>query len=385
MKKTLLVLSTLLISALSLAGTKEDYESAVSKYNNNHNLNEFTDSLSKIASAKSDTYTRMANINLATIKIQEKKYGDAKIYLNKVLNDKSSSKEEKVQTYIGFYQIADETNNAKDKLTYIKELVKLAPDNQLFKTKEIIDNLENKNVTTAKNLYNTFYKTLKNDSEKAGLNSILVEEYIKLNNFDEAKKLASESIKLKDSESKATGYVDLYKISIVKDNKDEALKNLLEANKLTDNKNAELLQGVASLYDELNKPLKAYEYYIKVMEILKSKETYLPVILHAEILNKTSDVDKYTKELKTKLNEEEKNNLNAVLATYLRSIGAADNALKYANKVLNEDKNNNGYLLLSLLSYDKGNKTEALNYIEKAISLNVEGAKELKEQILNSK
>lgn len=380
MKKSLILLATLMIASLSIAGTKEDYASAKSSFEKNQNVKELQTSLEKIVKSKTvDEYTRQANLDLAVLKINENKLADAKAYLNKVVDDKNASKDQKVLAYSALYQVATMSNNNDDKIKYIDKLVGLEPTNMELKIAQVVDYTVAKN-SKYKTLYTNLVSKLKSE-EKEAVNGLLSNIFLESNELEEAKKYANYNINSKNNDVKAAAYFVLSQVSAVSDKLDEAIKYANTANNLLESKNKEALLLLAQLYTAKGENEKAFTYYEKLKNIDKSAESYLYYIIQAQILNKKDLADKAYNELKATLDENEKKELNLFIAQTTYQNGLLDISKIYAERAVKDDKKEEGHLILALIYANKNDKANALTEIKKAKDAKIQGASELEKQI----
>lgn len=380
MKKTLVILTALLISAFSLAGTKEDYEKAILEFNKTQDQKVLEDSLIKITNNKTtDEYTIKSNIGLAELKLVQNKFGDAKLYLNKVINDKKAKVQDKIQAYTYLYQIAVANNSINDAKTAAQNVAKLGTTDAKIQSNMMLYNLNLSKPTEAKKYIEEANKLAK--GEDSDILYELANFY--LNNKEEAKvkEISNKLISKNDLDSKVKGHYIMVNLYMSKSDYNSLVTELETLNKITEGKELSFRVLLAQTYNTVGKEDKALEEFKKLADETKDNGIYSLVILQAEKLKNSSVVDEYYKKAKGENNKE----LNIYLSTVALQSDEYDTAIKYADKAINEDKINEGYLIKAYSYVGKNNKKEASAALNKAKELKVQNLEDVEKLINNMK
>lgn len=376
MKKTILLTLALLITSFSFSGTKEDYEKAVANYSQTENIEEFTNSLKKLATNKtSDEYTRTSKIYLAEILINQNKIDEAKKYLNEIIKDSKANKNEKIAAYKGLFQTETKDEN---KLKHLESLLSLDSENKNLQASQISFYTYLKNTKKATELYNKYTKNLK-AVDKENFDYILASQYLSNNNIDEAEKIFNNLLKASDEKIREGANVKLGEISLSKGSIDNTIKYFEEASKIAKQTNASVENALATLYYSKNDFAKSKEKAIKTLELEKSLQSYYSVILLSEVTKDNALLEKTITEFKKELGENA-NLTNALIAEFLLTVNT-ELSEKYAKLALETDKIESANIILAILEGSKGNKTEALKYLQAAKKANLTLPEGLEENI----
>ncbi|WP_314011329.1 hypothetical protein [Pseudostreptobacillus hongkongensis] len=379
MKKKLLILATLIISTLSVAGTKEDYEAAYKKYETSKNIEQYEkDLLEFVSKNKQDVYVNGAKIDLAQIELSKKNPSRALAYYKDILNDTTLSNSDREEILKTIYVLTDDLN---ERVKVLDQLLKLNAKSVLYQSEKVkvYNSLGKKSEATK--LYNDFAKAL-SENEKLEFNALLIEGYINDSKDTEAEELAKTLANDKSSNVKLTGKYYLGIIEAKKQDYTKAILNLEEASKLGSSKNIDVELMLYNIYQGTGNYEKALEKALVLKDLTKSGDTYLDVIVLAERLKKTKVAEDAIRELRTQITDKETlANINYVLAKSLVDQGLDQSAEKYAKKAISEDKNSAGNGVLAVIYGRKGNKKEALKYLDLAKKAKVQGLETLEKQL----
>lgn len=380
MKKYILTVM-LLITALSFAGTKEDYESAVKKYSENSDKKQLETSLLNIIKQNEDDYTIRASLLLTQIKFQDGKYGDAKIYAQKVANSSKAPTDAKTDAYKLLFAIAEQTNKLKDQDSALTNLAKLDPKDLSIGILEIIYAAKNND----KSRQNAAYKRITQDLsklEKEELDFTLGMQYVSIGKNDLAKSVAEQLKKSSDKHSKSLGYY-LHAFILSDSNVVEAIKYAKLAND-TEAKNPTYLSLLFNLYLQNGQLEKAFDISKKIYEITPDvHDVQIANIILGEQLGNSDYSKKVYDKFKAKLDGNDKKILNGVIATTAyNGFNNPTVAKKYALKALNEDKQDQMNLLLGLIYAHQGDLDQAIKYAKIAKDKKIENSDTLLQELL---
>lgn len=375
MKKILVIIS-IIFTFLSFSGTKEDLIEISQNFQKDKDIVKYEEGLKKIATQKSDMYTRTANFELATLEYVKANYDQSKKYLDVILNDKTSSNDEMQQAYEMIYEIGVARDNVKERLWAADKLVKLVPENNVYKLKQIVDNVIDKNSKNADKLYQDATKNMK-INDLTNFNILLANDFASYKLYDEAKKYVNKNLNMNVKGSQIQAHSVLADIYELEGNLEESLKHRKTVSELTGLNDSQNELKIANILTDINKKEEALNKYLLVAELDPNPINNIFVVLQAEELKKQSIVDKHIDYLKAKLGKNSWYTINTLIVEGAINSNKLDIAKKYANKMINEDKNYSGHYILATIYANENNKNEAIKEAKKAMEYEITGAKEL--------
>lgn len=342
MKKKLLILATVFLTAMSFSTPKDDYVKALENFKKTNNDKIFKEDL------------------------------------NKILNAKDIEKGLKIELYQNLYYLEKDMNK---KISYLDTLIKLEPNQLNYKLLLVVDYKLNKNEAKSKERYNNFTKNLK-ENDRETFDVLLARLSLNANLKNEALNIANKLLKSKNKLVQAEANKILAIINLTDKNETKALSYLETANTLSQSKDSETLALLANIYSKTKKYDKALDISLKLARNTKTGEFYPETILLAEILNK--NVNEIYMEYKNTLKNDQKELINLDLATRYISSGYMDLGIKYAQKALKENNKKEANYLLAVAYANKNDKTQALKYVNEAKKFKIPGIDQLEKEI-NSK
>lgn len=373
MKKKIILLATMLFTVIGFAGTKEDFELAVKKYNENNNIVELEKSLVSISKAKSDTYTRQAKFQLAKLKLSQGNSTEAMKYITDLEKDKSIESELLANVYYLKYTI--ETTNTK-KIDLLNKIIKLMPEEKYPKVLLLTNYRLEKNNSKADSLYKTYTNKLSIE-DKDVFDSLLLESYLNSNLVSEVSKLATTLLKSKENSTKTIANYYLAYLDLSDKKYDEAIKKIKEASKTSEGKLEIVETLLYNAYLAKGDNKNAIDQLVKLKNLTKNTDTYAELILLSEKTGNTKVLNETLDELKKVYKE----NLNYDLAAMFNTIGEYDLSIKYAKLSLENDKYLPANTLLAINYAQLKDEKNALKYIDDAIKAKVENSEQIKKDI----
>ncbi len=370
MKKLLVVLGILSISALGYAAVKDDYANAEKLFNENK-VREGVTLLQKVSTSGDKEYAKKADLQLGMLYLQAGDVANAKKYTNQAWKNVNLTKEEKLATAEILYQIAIVENNVVEQekqLQYLETETK--GQNAVYASTYIVMYLQTNREAKAIEKYKSVMAQQHDNQFKSVVNYNVGRVYAELNKFDEAKKYLTESYNQSVNGMLDSGIL-LVQIATYQNNKAEAERILLDMNAKTGDKELELFDVIGKFYYNY----KDYDKAITYLKRITDKEPNAveqKLILLAIYENKkdTANVTKTYTDLKSIIKE----NVNINLGVFLFNINEPALAEKYLKKAVSEDKNDEAKLLLGQVYASTGRKAEAIAILKEAVASKVEGA-----------
>lgn len=377
MKKLLLVLGILSISAIGYAGAKEDYAQAevLAKQNK---ITETVQLLQKVSTSGDSAYAGKANLQLGAYYTQQKKYSEGKKYLQSAWNDAAIVGDEKRAVAELLYGIALQEKNYTEAEKYIS----WANTDTKGESVDVVSSLiifyfDSNQKPKGETKYKEVVSSNKKPEFKSEVSYNVGRYYLTKNNADEAKKYLESSYSQAPSGVIPAGYL-LAQIEVNKNNPKGAEQRLLDMNTKTGNKDVEVLSMLGNYYLQNGDLAKAESYLTRVAAAnTKDVETRVLLLGIYEMTNNSAKVASMTTELKPLF----KGGLNKNLGVAFTQLGNPALAEKYLKKSINDDKDNQSKLLLGQLYALTGNKTEAVKMIKEAEAAKVQGATKLLKQV----
>lgn len=370
MKKLLVVLGILSISALGYAAVKDDYANAEKLFNENK-VREGVTLLQKVSTSGDKEYAKKADLQLGMLYLQAGDVANAKKYTNQAWKNVNLTKEEKLATAEILYQIAIVENNVVEQekqLQYLETETK--GQNAVYASTYIVMYLQTNREAKAIEKYKSVMAQQHDNQFKSVVNYNVGRVYAELNKFDEAKKYLTESYNQSVNGMLDSGIL-LVQIATYQNNKAEAERILLDMNAKTGDKELELFDVIGKFYYNY----KDYDKAITYLKRITDKEPNAveqKLILLAIYENKkdTANVTKTYTDLKSIIKE----NVNINLGVFLFNINEPALAEKYLKKAVSEDKNDEAKLLLGQVYASTARKAEAIAILKEAVASKVEGA-----------
>lgn len=376
MKKLLLLLGVLSISALGYADAKTDYEQAESLAKQNK-VSEAIAVLQKVSNSSDSIYVGKANIQLGAYNAQQKNYTEAKKYLENAWNNSTVTGIEKKAVAELLYSIYLQEKN----YTQAEKYIVWADNDTKGEDVDVVSSviifyLDTNQKVKGETRYNNAMKS-KKDDYKSEISYNIGRYYLSKDNADEAKKYLESSYNQSSKGIVPAGYL-LAQIEVNKDNLAGAEKRLLDMNTKTGNKDVEVLSMLGNYYIQNNNYDKA-ETYLKRVASSDSEDVETRILLLGiyESKNDATKINGILNELKPLSN----GGLNKNIAIAFTELGNPGLAEKYFKKSIVEDKDNQSKALLGELYAMLGNKTEAIKILKEAEKEKVEGASELLKKI----
>ena len=369
MKKLLVVLGILSISALGYAAVKDDYANAEKLFNENK-VREGVTLLQKVSTSGDKEYAKKADLQLGMLYLQAGDTTNAKKYTNQVLKNVNLTKDEKLATAEILYEIAKAENNIAEQEKQLKYLeTETQGKNPYYASNYVIMYLNSNREDKAMEKYNSVISSSDNEF-KSRVNFNIGINYARMNKFKEAKKYLNESYN-QTTEGMLNSGMALVEIAVAENNLAEAERILLDMNAKTGDKELELFDVIGKFYYNY----KDYDKAITYLKRITDKEPNAveqKLILLAIYENKkdTTNITKTYTDLKSLIKE----NVNRNLGVLLFNINETGSAEKYLKKAISEDKNNEAKLLLGQVYASTGRKAEAITILKEAVASKVEGA-----------
>ena len=369
MKKLLVVLGILSISALGYAAVKDDYANAEKLFNENK-VREGVTLLQKVSTSGDKEYAKKADLQLGMLYLQAGDTTNAKKYTNQVLKNVNLTKDEKLATAEILYEIAKAENNIAEQEKQLKYLeTETQGKNPYYASNYVIMYLNSNREDKAMEKYNSVISSSDNEF-KSRVNFNIGINYARMNKFKEAKKYLNESYN-QTTEGMLNSGMALVEIAVAENNLAEAERILLDMNAKTGDKELELFDVIGKFYYNY----KDYDKAITYLKRITDKEPNAveqKLILLAIYENKkdTTNITKTYTDLKSLIKE----NVNRNLGVLLFNINETASAEKYLKKAISEDKNNEAKLLLGQVYASTGRKAEAITILKEAVASKVEGA-----------
>ena len=370
MKKLLVVLGVLSITALGYAAVKDDYANA-GKLLNENKVRESVTLLQKVSTSGDKEYAKKADLQLGMLYLQAGDLTNAKKYANQAWRNVNLTKDEKLATSELLYEIATSENNIAEQekqLQYLETETK--GQNALYASSYIAMYLQTNREAKAIEKYKSVMAQQHDNPFKSIVNYNVGRVYVVLNKLDEAKKYLTESYNQSVDGMLNSGIL-LVQIATHQNNKAEAERILLDMNAKTGDKELELFDVIGKFYYNYKDYDKAITYFKKITD-KEPNAVEQKMILLAIYENKkdTANVAKTYTDLKSIIKE----NVNRNLGVLLFNINETASAEKYLKKAITEDKNNEAKLLLGQVYALTGRKTEAISILKEAVASKVEGA-----------
>ncbi len=370
MKKLLVVLGILSISALGYAAVKDDYANAEKLFNENK-VREGVTLLQKVSTSGDKEYAKKADLQLGMLYLQAGDVANAKKYTNQAWKNVNLTKEEKLATAEILYEIAIVENNVTEQekqLQYLETETK--GQNASYASSYIAMYLQTNREAKAIEKYKSVMAQQHDNQFKSEVNFNIGRVYAVLNKLDEAKKYLTESYNQSVDGMLNSGMI-LVQIAMQQNNKVEAERILLDMNAKTGDKELILFNQIGQFYYNY----KDYDKAITYLKRITDKEPNAveqKIILLSIYENKkdTANVTKTYTDLKSIIKE----NVNINLGVFLFNINEPASAEKYLKKAISEDKNNEAKLLLGQVYASTGRKAEAIAILKEAVASKVEGA-----------
>ena len=370
MKKLLVVLGILSISALGYAAVKDDYANAEKLFNENK-VREGVTLLQKVSTSGDKEYAKKADLQLGILYLQAGDITNAKKYTNQVLKNVNLTKDEKLATAEVLYEIAVVENNVVEQEKQLKYLeTETQGKNPYYVSSYIVMYLNSNREAKGIEKYNTVMSQTQDNEFKSVVNFNIGRYYAGLNKLPEAKKYLSESYK-QSTEGMLNSGILLVQIAIYENNRTEAERILLDMNAKTGDKELELFDVIGKFYYNYKDYDKAITYFKKIKD-KESNAVEQKLILLAIYENKkdTANITKTYTDLKSIIKE----NVNRNLGVLLFNINETVTAEKYLKKAISEDKNDEAKVLLGQVYASTGRKAEAIAILKEAVASKVEGA-----------
>ena len=369
MKKLLVVLGILSISALGYAAVKDDYANAEKLFNENK-VREGVTLLQKVSTSGDKEYAKKADLQLGMLYLQAGDITNAKKYTNQVLKNVNLTKDEKLATAEILYEIAKAENNIAEQEKQLKYLeTETQGKNPYYASNYVIMYLNSNREDKAMEKYNSVISSSDNEF-KSRVNFNIGINYAGMNKFKEAKKYLNESYN-QTMEGMLNSGMALVEIAVTENNLAEAERILLDMNAKTGDKELELFDVIGKFYYNYKDYDKAITYFKKITD-KEPNAVEQKLILLAIYENKkdTTNITKTYTDLKSLIKE----NVNRNLGVLLFNINETASAEKYLKKAISEDKNNEAKLLLGQVYASTGRKAEAITILKEAVASKVEGA-----------
>ncbi len=369
MKKLLVVLGILSISALGYAAVKDDYANAEKLFNENK-VREGVTLLQKVSTSGDKEYAKKADLQLGMLYLQAGDITNAKKYTNQVLKNVNLTKDEKLATAEILYEIAKAENNIAEQEKQLKYLeTETQGKNPYYASNYVIMYLNSNREDKAMEKYNSVISSSDNEF-KSRVNFNIGINYASMNKFKEAKKYLNESYN-QTMEGMLNSGMALVEIAVTENNLAEAERILLDMNAKTGDKELELFDVIGKFYYNNKDYDKAITYFKKITD-KEPNAVEQKLILLAIYENKkdTTNITKTYTDLKSLIKE----NVNRNLGVLLFNINETASAEKYLKKAISEDKNNEAKLLLGQVYASTGRKAEAITILKEAVASKVEGA-----------
>lgn len=369
MKKLLVVLGILSISALGYAAVKDDYENAEKLFNENK-VRESVTLLQKVSTSGDKEYAKKADLQLGMLYLQAGDVTNAKKYANQAWKNLNLTKNEKLATAEILYEIAKAENNIAEQEKQLKYLeTETQGKNPYYASNYVIMYLNSNREDKAMEKYNSVISSSDNEF-KSRVNFNIGINYASMNKFKEAKKYLNESYN-QTMEGMLNSGMALVEIAVAENNLAEAERILLDMNAKTGDKELELFDVIGKFYYNYKDYDKAITYFKKITD-KEPNAVEQKLILLAIYENKkdTTNITKTYTDLKSLIKE----NVNRNLGVLLFNINETASAEKYLKKAISEDKNNEAKLLLGQVYASTGRKAEAIAILKEAVASKVEGA-----------
>ena len=370
MKKLLVVLGILSISALGYAAVKDDYANAEKLFNENK-VREGVTLLQKVSTSGDKEYAKKADLQLGMLYLQAGDVANAKKYTNQAWKNVNLTKEEKLATAEILYQIAIVENNVVEQekqLQYLETETK--GENALYASSYIAMYLQTNREAKAIEKYKSVMAQQHDNQFKSEVNFNVGRVYAVLNKFDEAKKYLTESYNQSVDGMLNSGMI-LVQIAMQQNNKVEAERILLDMNAKTGDKELILFNQIGQFYYNYKDYDKAITYLKRITDkepnAVEQKSILLAIY---ENKKDTANVTKTYTDLKSIIKE----NVNINLGVFLFNINEPALAEKYLKKAISEDKNDEAKLLLGQVYASTARKAEAIAILKEAVASKVEGA-----------
>ena len=365
MKKLLVVLGILSISALGYAAVKDDYANAEKLFNENK-VREGVTLLQKVSTSGDKDYAKKADLQLGMLYLQAGDVTNAKKYANQASKNVNLTKEEKLATAEILYEIATVENDIAEQEKQLKYLeTETKGENALYASSYIAMYLQTNREAKAIEKYKSVMAQQHDNQFKSVVNYNVGRVYVVLNKLDEAKKYLTESDGMLNS-----GMI-LVQIAMQQNNKVEAERILLDMNAKTGDKELELFDVIGKFYYNYKDYDKAITYFKKITD-KEPNAVEQKLILLAIYENKkdTANITKTYTDLKSLIKE----NVNRNLGVLLFNINETASAEKYLKKAISEDKNDEAKVLLGQVYASTGRKAEAIAILKEAVASKVQGA-----------
>ncbi|MDO5088656.1 MAG: hypothetical protein Q4D53_02615 [Leptotrichiaceae bacterium] len=383
MKKILLVLGILSISALGFADAKSDFENA-QKLASQKKINEAVKVLEGVATSSDKAYSVKANFQLGAYYLQNNNRANAKKYLSAAWKDPNYVVEETLEAARLLYLISLQEKNVKEAEKYITWADEKTNGKDVDTVSSLIifyfdNNMQSKGQTR--------YSAASKSGDKeftSEMNFNIGQYYLGKNNTATAKKYLQDSYNQSPNAVLPAGYL-LSQIALSEKNNAGAEKILLEMNTKTGNKNAEVLGMLGSFYLQTNNLVKA-EDYLKKSAAADRNNTDARLLLLAlyESKNDAAKATAMYNEIKGTKGVNAKT-LNKELGVYFAQFGNGAMAEKYLKKSINEDKDNEAKVVLGQVYFGMGKKAEAIAILKEAVNNKVKGAAEVLKQVESAK
>ncbi len=370
MKKLLVVLGILSISALGYAAVKDDYANAEKLFNENK-VREGVTLLQKVSTSGDKDYAKKADLQLGMLYLQAGDVTNAKKYANQAWKNVNLTKEEKLATAEILYEIATVENDIAEQEKQLKYLeTETKGENALYASSYIAMYLQTNREAKAIEKYKSVMAQQHDNQFKSVVNYNVGRVYVVLNKLDEAKKYLTESYGQSVDGMLNSGMI-LVQIAMQQNNKVEAERILLDMNAKTGDKELELFDVMGKFYYNYKDYDKAITYFKKITD-KEPNAVEQKLILLAIYENKkdTANITKTYTDLKSLIKE----NVNRNLGVLLFNINETASAEKYLKKAISEDKNDEAKVLLGQVYASTGRKAEAIAILKEAVASKVQGA-----------
>lgn len=373
--KKYLIMAMLSLGMLSFADAKSDFELAY-KYDSEGNVTESLKLLEKVAQSDDINYKFNAKFLIGQYKQKNANdiNGAIKEY-KEIFNQAPNNSDVKVAAASSLAAIYDQQQNYKEMEPILEWAVSNSSNAQPLLI-VMYDKMGNSSKLTKK--YNEF-KNKNSIEENIFLNIQLSNYYISKNDFSEAKRLLNETYTMSENGMIAAGDL-LMTIAFMENNPKEAERIALDMNKRTGGNNPYVLDLLSTYYLQVGDEAKAQS---SLEELTKKFPDYakgqLDLLVLYEFQKNTAGANKVYAQLKnlSKNNPE----LNYRIGLYAYELEAVDVSEKYLKKAVAEDKNYFSLLVLANLYYETNRISEARSSLQEAIRYNVEGARELLEEL----
>ena len=370
MKKLLVVLGILSISALGYAAVKDDYANAEKLFNENK-VREGVTLLQKVSTSGDKDYAKKADLQLGMLYLQAGDVANAKKYANQASKNVNLTKEEKLATAEVLHEIAIVENNVVEQEKQLKYLeTETKGQNPLYASSYVAMYLNTNREAKAIEKYKSIMSEQHDNQFKSVVNYNVGRVYVVLNKLDEAKKYLTESYSQSVDGMLNSGMI-LVQIAMQQNNKVEAERILLDMNAKTGDKELELFDVIGKFYYNYKDYDKAITYFKKIID-KEPNAVEQKLILLAIYENKkdTANITKTYTDLKSLIKE----NVNRNLGVLLFNINETASAEKYLKKAISEDKNDEAKVLLGQVYASTGRKAEAIAILKEAVASKVQGA-----------